>query len=104
MPQQQLQQLLPTQSVQPVPLHRARSLTEPHLARRPPSRWPYVFSYLERAKALLREAGLASGFETTITSGSSGTEKELVTIVQSDLAKIGINARLEVLEESVYRP
>jgi peptide/nickel transport system substrate-binding protein len=59
---------------------------------------------VEKAKALLREAGLASGFETTITSGSSGTEKELVTIVQSDLAKIGVNARLEVLEESVFRP
>ena len=59
---------------------------------------------VERAKELMGEAGLAGGFETTITGGSSGTEKEIITLVQSDLARIGINARAEVLEEAVYRP
>lgn len=54
----------------------------------------------ERAKALLREAGVPDGFKTIFWSG--GTSPELGELIQADLAAVGLDAELLVLEGSSY--
>ncbi|MFN8525585.1 MAG: ABC transporter substrate-binding protein [Chloroflexota bacterium] len=65
----------------------------------------YAKQDLDKAKKLMAEAGLASGFETTIlaTKGRPGY-MELAELVQGDLEKIGIKTKIEVLEEAAWRP
>ena len=59
---------------------------------------------LDKAKALLAQAGYATGFETTLEC-STKVDKgytDLATILQADLAKIGINAKLLDMDSTVY--
>ena len=76
-----------------------------------PSSWAYDpalearFPFdLERARQLLAEAGLSEGFETVITTSSKRTPGlgNLAQILQADLKKIGVDARIEDLEPAVY--
>ena len=59
---------------------------------------------LDKAKALLREAGLEKGFETEILTASKLTYGfgELAQILQADLSKIGIRAKISDLESGQY--
>ncbi|MHB1133540.1 MAG: ABC transporter substrate-binding protein [Chloroflexota bacterium] len=59
---------------------------------------------LEKSKALLAEAGVANGFETTILCSQKANPPLLgiAQIVQADLAKLKINAKIEDVEATVY--
>ena len=59
---------------------------------------------LDKAKALLREAGLEKGFETEIMTSSKLQYGlgDLAVILQADLKKIGINAKVSDLETAQY--
>lgn len=63
---------------------------------------------LEKAKALLKEAGFENGFDLTITVPSNyQTHVDTAQVIQNQLAKIGINVKIELVEwaqwlENVY--
>jgi peptide/nickel transport system substrate-binding protein len=52
---------------------------------------------VEKAKALMAKAGFPNGFTTRIQSASSDTNKIILQIMQANLAKIGITAKIELL-------
>ncbi|MBQ3405341.1 MAG: ABC transporter substrate-binding protein [Oscillospiraceae bacterium] len=60
---------------------------------------------LDKAKALMEEAGYADGFDITLTCASNNSEGlEWTTIaqkVQQDLAEININVKIETLETTL---
>ena len=60
---------------------------------------------LEKARALMAEAGYADGFDVTLTCGNNNSEGlEWATIaqkVQQDLAEIKINVKIETLEATL---
>lgn len=75
----------------------------------PPTTWSYAKDLPgyahdpEKAKALLAEAGLAQGFKTTIWTRPSGSllnpNPSLgAQLLQADLAKIGVQAEIRVIE------
>lgn len=80
----------------------------------PPTLWGYndkVEDYKydpEKAKALLKEAGLADGFETDlwwmpVQRPYNPNARRVAEIMQSDLAKVGIKAKLVSFEWGEYR-
>jgi len=58
----------------------------------------------ERAKALLREAGYASGFEMTLHAPNRRymNDIEVMQAMAQMLGKVGIKAKVEVWEQSIY--
>ena len=66
---------------------------------------PYPYDP-EGAKALLAEAGYPNGFETTLQTSTAGSGQILpvpmAEWIQRDLAKVGINAKLETFEWNTY--
>jgi peptide/nickel transport system substrate-binding protein len=61
------------------------------------------YSYdVEKAKALLKEAGYAGGFSTVIYYQSLKLYQDVYTAVQSNLADIGIKAELQPVEGGAY--
>ena len=78
--------------------------------------WPaYAWSYfkdlegkigydLDKARALLKDAGLEKGFQTEILTASKRMVGygEMAQILQADLRKIGINARVLDVEPALY--
>lgn len=52
----------------------------------------------DKAIQLLTEAGYPNGFETTIVLENRGDQVEMMTMVQADLAKVGITAKLDVAD------
>ncbi|MGL4402365.1 MAG: glutathione ABC transporter substrate-binding protein [Fusobacteriaceae bacterium] len=57
---------------------------------------------LEKARELLKEAGLEKGFKTSINIMSGEAERQTAQIIQSDLKKIGIDAEILVTESGAY--
>jgi peptide/nickel transport system substrate-binding protein len=56
---------------------------------------------LDKAKTLLAEAGLAEGFKTSMLVPSGNvTARQVATVLQSDLAKIGVTVELQTIEGS----
>jgi peptide/nickel transport system substrate-binding protein len=61
---------------------------------------------LEKARALLKEAGYASGFDVTFLVPESGSGMqspvEMATVIQANLAQIGVRARIQTMEWGAY--
>ncbi|MCY1425564.1 Periplasmic dipeptide transport protein [compost metagenome] len=75
----------------------------------PPNTWSYAKDIpgypqdIAKAKTLLAEAGLKDGFKTTIWTRPSGSllnpnPSQGAQMLQADLAKIGIQAQIQVIE------
>lgn len=56
---------------------------------------------IEKAKELLNDAGYPDGFECTIMC-SSDIHKKIASVMQADLAKIGIKAEIEIYEWATF--
>ncbi|MGI9332423.1 MAG: ABC transporter substrate-binding protein [Gammaproteobacteria bacterium] len=64
--------------------------------------WPYTED-LDKAKALLAEAGYPDGFEMTVSYDKAISEmEEVCTLVKSNLEKIGVKVELQGLPSAVY--
>jgi peptide/nickel transport system substrate-binding protein len=57
---------------------------------------------LDKAKALLAEAGYADGFSVELAYGTNAVRDLVAAKVQADLAEVGIDVTLKPLEMSVY--
>lgn len=73
---------------------------------------PLVFGYskeakaypynIEKAKELLKEAGLENGFSFKIWTNDSPQRRDIATIIQDQLKQIGVNVTIETLEWGAY--
>jgi peptide/nickel transport system substrate-binding protein len=67
------------------------------------ARYPYD---PEKAKALLKEAGYASGFDVTffVPESGSGMQSpvEMGTVIQANLAAVGVRAKIQTMEWGAY--
>jgi len=88
-----------------------RGLADPTCLMWPRTSWAYFKEYegkigfdLDKAKALLKEAGLEKGFETEIMTSSKRSFGfgDFAQILQADLKKIGINAKVDDVDPAVY--
>lgn len=80
------------------PLH--QPMADYHWAHFPELESNFPFD-LDKAKALLEDAGLGDGFETTINA-SGDTSIGLAEIMQSDLAKIGVNVEIVAMDGGTW--
>ena len=66
-------------------------------------KYPYD---LEKARALLKDAGYAGGFELTFLVPESGSGMqspvEMATVIQANLATVGVKAKIQTLEWGAY--
>src|SRR3984885_5921609 len=69
-----------------------------------PQRSPY-YTDLEKAKALLAEAGLANGFETTFSfdAGAAGILEPMSVLIQESLGQIGVKVTLDKIAGANWR-
>lgn len=70
--------------------------------------WPQTFPYvtdLDKAKALMKEAGFESGLETTLSldTGTATVGEPTAILIQESLAKIGIKASIEKIPGANWR-
>jgi peptide/nickel transport system substrate-binding protein len=70
--------------------------------------WPLPFPYkrdMQKAKALLAEAGYSDGFETTISIdlGDATQSEPTAVLLQSSLAELGIKTRIEKIPGANFR-
>jgi peptide/nickel transport system substrate-binding protein len=67
------------------------------------ARYPYD---LEKARALLKDAGYANGFELTFLVPESGSGMqspvEMATVIQANLTQIGVRAKIQTMEWGAY--
>jgi peptide/nickel transport system substrate-binding protein len=67
------------------------------------ARYPYD---LDKARALLKDAGYANGFELTFLVPESGSGMqspvEMATVIQANLAQIGVRAKIQTMEWGAY--
>ncbi|WP_411036016.1 ABC transporter substrate-binding protein [Shinella sp. BYT-45] len=57
---------------------------------------------LEKAQALLAEAGHSGGFKTRLTIEANARNEAIAQIIQANLAEIGIEVEIEALESAAY--
>lgn len=57
----------------------------------------------EKARQLLADAGYANGLDLTITSANIYFFEKIANTLQAELADVGINAKIEILEASAAR-
>jgi peptide/nickel transport system substrate-binding protein len=83
----------------------AWSMISPATAAYDPGYKPYSYNP-DKAKALLKEAGLGSGFETVFWTSTSGSGQmipvPMAEWIQRDLAKVGIRVKLETFDWITY--
>ena len=70
--------------------------------------WPQPFPYvtdLDKAKALMKEAGFETGLETTLSldSGTATVGEPTIILIQENLAKIGIKTTIEKIPGANWR-
>ena len=70
--------------------------------------WPQPFPYvtdLDKAKALMEEAGLEGGLETTLSldTGTATVGEPTVVLIQESLAKIGIKTTIDKIPGANWR-
>lgn len=53
---------------------------------------------MEKAKALLTEAGYPNGFSMKLLVDNDQTKVEVAQVIQSSLAELGVNAEIEIME------
>ena len=67
------------------------------------TRYPYD---LDKARALLKEAGYANGFDLTFLVPESGSGMqspvEMATVIQANLAQVGVRAKIQTMEWGAY--
>ncbi|MCL4466295.1 MAG: ABC transporter substrate-binding protein [Chloroflexi bacterium] len=88
-----------------------QGLVEPSCLMWPSNSWAYFkdlegkIGYdLDKARALLKEAGAEAGFETEImTSSKNFGFGELAQIIQADLKKVNISAKIVDLEQAQFQ-
>lgn len=74
----------------------------------PQSVWGYnpnLFQYdynPQRAKELLVQAGYPNGFDLLISTSDTQVRMDIAEIVQNQLSAVGINAKVEILENATY--
>jgi len=67
-----------------------------------PTTWPYTTD-LTKAKQLLAQASLASGFSTTLyTRAEDPEDQQAAVLIQASLAKIGVKVQIEKLLTAAY--
>ncbi len=68
-----------------------------------PTTEPMYMQDLEKAKALLAEAGFKDGFEFTLTVSIGNQDwEDSAIVIQSELAKIGVKVNIDKMERSQY--
>jgi peptide/nickel transport system substrate-binding protein len=70
--------------------------------------WPQPFPYvtdLDKAKALMKEAGFEAGLETTLSldTGTATVGEPTIILIQESLAKIGIKTTIEKIPGANWR-
>jgi len=70
--------------------------------------WPQAFPYvtdLDKAKALMKEAGFAQGLDTTLSieTGTATVGEPTALLIQETLAKIGVRAAIEKIPGANWR-
>ena len=70
--------------------------------------WPQPFPYitdLDKAKALMKDAGFESGLETTLSldAGTATVGEPTIVLIQENLAKIGIKAMIDKIPGANWR-
>ena len=70
--------------------------------------WPQPFPYvtdIDKAKSLMKEAGLESGFETTLSldTGTATVGEPTIVLIQESLAKIGIKTTINKIPGANWR-
>lgn len=63
---------------------------------------PAVTPNVEQAKQLMAEAGYADGIELTIVVNEEQVRVEMCNIIQSQLKEIGIDLKIDVVEQSSF--
>jgi peptide/nickel transport system substrate-binding protein len=88
-----------------------RGLVEPTCLMWPPHSWAFFKDLegkigfdLDRARDLLKEVGLEKGFQTEILTSSKRSfgMGDIAQILQADLKKIGVNAKVTDLESGLW--
>jgi peptide/nickel transport system substrate-binding protein len=68
-----------------------------------PGHWPDIEASRAEAKALLAEAGLADGFETSmVVRRGAGTHESRAIFLADQFGRIGVRVRLDVQETATY--
>ena len=62
---------------------------------------PYAYD-VEKAKALMAEAGYADGITTTLYISDKEIDTKIATVLQAQLKEIGINVDIQVIEWGTY--
>lgn len=57
---------------------------------------------VEKAKELLKEAGFASGFQTTLSTNENKGRVDMATAIKQQLSEVGIDVKINVLEWSAF--
>lgn len=88
-----------------------QGLVEPTCLMWPPNSWAYFKDLegkigfdLDKAKGLLKDAGLEKGFDTEILTSSDRSfgMGDLAQIIQANLKQIGVNAKIADVEAAQY--
>ncbi len=79
----------------------AEGMIPPGLASYDPTYKPYPYD-IEKAKALLAEAGYPDGIELTVRTGQVETENRVLAAIQQQVADAGITLNIASTEKSVY--
>ncbi|MCI8622601.1 MAG: ABC transporter substrate-binding protein [Provencibacterium sp.] len=58
---------------------------------------------VEKAKSLLAEAGYADGFDLTVMTGNYAKSTQVCEIMKEQLAEVGINLILDVVENATFK-